>query len=140
MSRIFFIADTHFGSDSLIRYENRPFTDPVEMDRELITRWNAVVFPDDTVWHLGDFGADGHESEILAQLNGTVYLVRGNHDTHSSDYYRSCGFAEVYDLPVILDSFWILSHEPLYLYQGGTHELYRHRKSKSVRQSIRASR
>lgn len=115
MSSIFFTADTHFGSDPLIRYENPPFADPDEMDRELIARWNAIVSPDDTVWHLGDFGADGHESKILAQLNGTVRLVRGNHDVQNNDYYRSCGFAEVYDLPVILDGFWILSHELLYV-------------------------
>ena len=31
------------------------------------------------------------------------------------DEYRNFGFSEVYDLPVILDGFWILSHDALYI-------------------------
>ena len=115
MADTFFIADTHFGEDSVFRYENRPFPSVSEMDEEMIRRWNAVVRPGDSVWHLGDFGADGHESEILSRLNGVKYLVKGNHDTKSSADYRSFGFAEVYDRPVILDGFWILSHDALYV-------------------------
>ena len=115
MSNIFFIADTHFGSEAIRLYENRPFADTGEMDRELIARWNRVVSEDDIVYHLGDFGADGHEAEILSRLKGVKYLVKGNHDTGSNEYYRQAGFREVYDLPVILRSFWILSHEPLYV-------------------------
>lgn len=115
MGKIFLIADTHFGSDAIRRYENRPFATAAEMDEELIRRWNAVVAPEDTVVHLGDFGAQGHEGEILARLSGRVILVKGNHDTKSSAYYRACGFAEVYDLPVLWGGFWLLSHEPLYV-------------------------
>ena len=111
----YFIADTHFGSDSILRYENRPFSSVDEMDRELIRRWNDTVTAEDTVYHLGDFGAEGHEAEILAQLNGTVFLVKGNHDTQSNEYYRQAGFQEVYDLPVLFQQFWLLSHEPLYV-------------------------
>ena len=65
MSKVFFTADTHFGDDAIRRYENRPFTDIEEMDRELIARWNAVVGPADTVWHLGDFGGPGREAALL---------------------------------------------------------------------------
>ena len=36
-------------------------------------------------------------------------------DMYDSNYYRNNGFTEVYDLPVILDGFWMLSHEPLYV-------------------------
>ena len=66
--RIFFIADTHFGSDAVRRYENRPFGDVREMDSEMIARWNSAVAPDDIVWHLGDFGAEGHEKEIVEKF------------------------------------------------------------------------
>ena len=48
---IYFIADTHFSEENIMRYENRPFA----------------------------------------------------------------GFEEVYDHPVIIKNFWILSHEPLYV-------------------------
>lgn len=115
MGRVFFIADTHFGEDNIRRYENRPFADMQEMDRELILSWNTNVGKKDTVYVLGDFGAVGGEKEILSQLNGTKYLVKGNHDIQSNEYYRNAGFAEVYDMPVLYSGFWILSHEPVYI-------------------------
>lgn len=115
MGKTFFIADTHFGEETIRRYENRPFLDICAMDEELIRRWNAVVDPDDRVYHLGDFGAEGYEKEILSRLNGHKYLIKGNHDTKSNADYRAFGFAEVYDQPIIFDGFWILSHDALYV-------------------------
>ncbi len=113
--KIFFIADTHFGEEAILRYENRPFKSVAEMDSEMILRWNAVVGRDDLVYHLGDFGASGEESDVLAKLNGTKYLVKGNHDTQSNEFYRSAGFSEVYNLPVLFEDFWLLSHAPVYV-------------------------
>lgn len=107
---IYFIADTHFGDERIRRYENRPFDNVQIMDRELIRCWNETVSPEDTVYVLGDWG---NLSPTL--LQGTKYLVKGNHDTLTNQAYRDMGFAEVYDMPVILDEFWILSHEPLYV-------------------------
>ena len=107
---IYFIADTHFGDERIRRYENRPFDNVQVMDRELIRRWNETVSPDDIVYVLGDWG---NLSPTL--LQGTKYLIKGNHDTLTNQAYRDMGFAEVYDMPVILDEFWILSHEPLYV-------------------------
>ena len=115
MSKIFFIADTHFGDEKIIKYENRPFGNAREMDEELIKRWNAVVSREDEVYVLGDFGADGYEGEVLAKLQGRKYLVKGNHDTKSNAEYRRWGFDEVYDHPVIIENFWILSHDALYV-------------------------
>ena len=51
----FFTADTHFGHANIIKYTNRPFDSPNHMDDILIANWNAVVGPDDEVYHLGDF-------------------------------------------------------------------------------------
>lgn len=34
----FYIADTHFGHANAIRFDNRPFADPEEMDAEIIQR------------------------------------------------------------------------------------------------------
>ena len=112
---IYFIADTHFSEENIMRYENRPFADVTEMNDELLFRWNGVVSQDDEVYVLGDFGADGQEKCILRQLNGKKYLIKGNHDVKSNQYYRDAGFEEVYDHPIIIRDFWILSHEPLYM-------------------------
>ena len=111
----YFIADTHFGEENIRLYENRPFVDITEMDNVLQKRWNSHVNQQDTIYVLGDFGANGQEKEILAQLNGRKFLVKGNHDIQTNQYYRDCGFIEVYDYPIIFKDFWILSHEPLYV-------------------------
>lgn len=75
-------ADTHFGHASIISNCNRPFASVEEMDEALIERWNAVVHPRDTVWHLGDFGFgdEARIAKIFHALNGTKRLVLGNHD------------------------------------------------------------
>lgn len=115
MSKTFFIADTHFGGSRILLYENRPFEDVDEMDKMLIKNWNNVVEQDDTVYHLGDFCDNGKDKEYLSQLNGHIKLVKGNHDNSSNEFYRTCGFEEVYDCPILFNSFWMLSHEPLYI-------------------------
>lgn len=119
MAKEFFIADTHFGGENIIRYENRPFANAAEMDEKLIENWNGVVVEEDTVYVLGDFSdyADMRkDAEILGKLNGTKILVMGNHDTHRTPQeWRELGFAECYPMPVIYKNFFMLSHEPLYI-------------------------
>ena len=96
MSRIWITADHHFGHANIIRFCDRPFADAAEMDAALIARWNEMVAPEDTVYHLGDFvyrsGRDA--GAYLERLNGKVILVAGNHDTPSA---RSA-FAESHDI------------------------------------------
>lgn len=115
MSKTYFIADLHFNDSRILLYENRQFTDVKQMDEEMVRCWNSVVGSVDNVYVLGDFGAENVESEFLLRLNGSKFLIKGNHDKNGNDYYRQKGFAEVYDLPVVFEGFWILSHEPLYV-------------------------
>lgn len=119
MSRTFLISDTHFSDDAIRRYEARPFAGIDEMNEALIGRWNEAVARNDIVYHLGDIGVDGDGTrslrEIFARLNGSIVLVRGNHDTESDEAYRSLGIREVANHPIVLDGFWILSHEPMYV-------------------------
>lgn len=112
---IFFISDTHFFHNNIIGYCNRPFSSVDEMNKALISNWNAVVGKHDLVYHLGDFliGNKGQTSAIVASLNGSIKLIRGNHDNHSNQWYRDCGFTEVYDTPIIVEQFLVLSHEPM---------------------------
>jgi len=114
----FFIADTHFGDDRILRYENRPFASTEEMDRQLTDNWNRVVGQEDTVFFLGDFSSYGEERdrELLGRLAGRKILIMGNHDRHrSSGAWRDLGFAECVEWPVLYREFYILSHEPVYL-------------------------
>ena len=55
------------------------------MNRDLIEKWNSKVDPDDTVFHLGDFGFGRNGKQellqsILNELNGKKILIEGNHD------------------------------------------------------------
>ena len=115
--KVFFAADTHFGDDRIIKYENRPFADADEMDRVLIEKWNSVVSDNDSVFLLGDFSSYALEKsgEICRRLNGRKFLVMGHHDTFNERQYSECGFEGVSRYPIIYENFWILSHEPLYV-------------------------
>ena len=70
--KLFFTADTHFGHANIIKYCHRPFATVEEMDEALVRNWNAVVSPDATVFHLGDFALDSKErwKELFERLNG----------------------------------------------------------------------
>ncbi len=52
------------------------------MNAVLIKNWNRVVTPQDTVYHLGDFAfAEPNVANNIGwQLNGTKFLIPGNHD------------------------------------------------------------
>lgn len=78
----FFIADTHFGHENVIRLCNRPFADVHEMNECLIDNWNKRVHANDTVFILGDmFFRCDNVTEILSRLKGKKKLILGNHDT-----------------------------------------------------------
>ena len=113
---IFFISDTHFGHKNIIPICNRPFLNTDEMDKFMIQQWNATVNKTDKVYHLGDFsfGNQEYTKHIVEQLNGIKYLVKGNHDrSRSNQWFRDCGFKEVYDEPILLHgTVFTLSHEP----------------------------
>lgn len=91
MSEVFFIADTHFGHKGIINFSGtrpfRPFDTIEEHDAELIKRWNSVVNPKDTVWHLGDFCFGERNLVIAGELNGNKKLVMGNHDMYATEKY-----------------------------------------------------
>jgi len=93
----YFTSDTHFGHTNIIKYCNRPFKDAGEMDRFIITEWNKIVTPDDTVYHMGDVAFTSPErlKHILANLNGYKILVLGNHDRAGAKMFEY-GFAEVH--------------------------------------------
>lgn len=114
-NRILLTSDTHFSHKNIIEYEDRPYKDIEEMNESLILNWNSVVRNTDTVYHLGDFGF-GNVSmfkPIVSRLNGKKKLIIGNHDKRvKPDVWRSIGFDMVYDHPIIIENFFVLSHKP----------------------------
>lgn len=81
MPSTFLTSDTHFHHTNIITYSSRPFKTVEEMNEALIHRWNAVVAPDDVVYHLGDFSMGGVPSSLFRRrLHGRIHLLVGNHD------------------------------------------------------------
>ena len=79
---IYFTADLHFANGNIIQMKNRPFLSVEEMNQALIQNWNAKVSDNDDIYILGDFTLKGPllANELLEQLQGKKYLIRGNHD------------------------------------------------------------
>lgn len=118
MSNIFFISDHHFGHKNIIDYESRPFAGVAEMEAYMIDKWNAVVSKNDKVFHLGDFSFLNRErtKDIVGRLNGTKFLVLGNHDrSRTRSWFLDVGFHEVSEYPIVFGQFFFLSHEPMYM-------------------------
>ena len=92
----YFTSDQHFGHFNIIRLCGRPFETVEEMDEALLSKWNAKVKADDTVYILGDlFFRAAKVGPILKALNGRKHLIVGNHDhtwmkkVAASDYFAS---------------------------------------------------
>ena len=116
----FYIADLHFGHKNIIRYDNRPFTSVKEMDDTLIKNWNSVVSSDDTVYILGDLGWYNNDrlTAIMYSLNGHKILIKGNHDSMSTNLYMA--FDKVVDYLEINDNGTkvVMSHYPMPFWNG----------------------
>ena len=81
--KLFFTSDLHFYHKNIIDFCSRPFENVEHMNAMLIVNWNSVVQPDDDVIIDGDFMFSSnleYLENILNQLNGTKWLVLGNHD------------------------------------------------------------
>ncbi|MGN0536560.1 MAG: metallophosphoesterase [Acutalibacteraceae bacterium] len=78
----FYIADTHFGHNSVLNFDHRPFRDIAEMDRVLIKNWNARVTEKDDIYVVGDFAYKNEKPTewYLTRLKGKKHLIVGNHD------------------------------------------------------------
>lgn len=113
MNRIFVTADTHFCHKNILKYEAvaRPFESIEEHDEELVTRWNATVNPEDTVWHFGDVGFGPDFFKYVARLNGIKQLILGNHDTQPIERYLE-HFKGIYGVTYLRG--YVLSHMPIH--------------------------
>ena len=113
---IYFISDTHFNHENVIKYCNRPFANKEEMNEALISNWNSIVTNKDIVYHLGDVALtnESEMKDIISKLNGKKYLIRGNHDKKSVLFYENAGFIVLKDAPIKIDKYnLILSHYPI---------------------------
>lgn len=79
----YYIADLHFYHAALNDHmDHRGFADVEEMNEYMIARWNNKVRRNDEVVVIGDlsWGKVEETNAVLKRLNGTLYLILGNHD------------------------------------------------------------
>lgn len=78
----FYTADLHLGHVNIISFCSRPFASVGEMNEAIIDNWNACVSKYDRVYILGDLvlGKLDETLPLVELLNGTKFLVPGNHD------------------------------------------------------------
>ena len=119
MATVYVTSDHHFGHANILTFARqdgrlmRPsFSCANDMDKYMIDRWNAVVRPQDHVYHVGDFAMKTPGLGIAKWLNGHKRLVRGNHDIFKTRMYIEAGFTEIYGVRVFEDL--VLSHIPLH--------------------------
>ncbi len=134
MKNTFVISDLHFYHNNIIKLCNRPYKDLNEMHSALIKNWNSVVTKEDEVYILGDFSFGNIEDTetILKSLNGTKYLIKGNHDAYiDKKFFNKALFENIYDyLELKIDGkFVVMCHYPLVEWNGkfrGSINLYGH--------------
>ena len=111
-----YIADWHYGHKNCLRFDNRPWADIGQANRDMIRYWNEAVDDDDTVYILGDMFWCGPEEAIrvLDQLKGQKVLIKGNHDKCKDSRFRS-RFLEIRDYMEIDDDGRnvVLCHYPI---------------------------
>lgn len=128
----FFTSDTHFGHDRIIELAKRPFTSVEEMNETIVQRWNARVKPGDLVYHLGDFALkqDRPTTEAIhARLNGTIYLLEGNHESNALSIRSRFLHVTEYKKIEVEGQKIVLFHYPIRSWDGifkGVWHLYGH--------------
>ncbi len=120
----YYISDCHFYHDKLNeQMDCRGFPDAQSLNHYMIEQWNSRVRRKDEVVILGDFSiANARQTnEIINQLNGTLYLITGNHDhyIHDSEFQKERfvwikPYGEMHDNKRKV----ILSHYPVFCYNG----------------------
>lgn len=117
----YIIADPHFGDEYIIKSERFNFPTVKAMNELMIKQWNSIIEEHDMVYILGDFVGRTKISDmcgLVKKLNGYKILVMGNHDFDYASFsqeWLDFGFNEVYRHPIIVDNFYIFSHEPVYI-------------------------
>lgn len=120
----YYISDLHFFHESLnTQMDCRGFKDVAQMNAYMIKQWNSRVRTRDEVVILGDFSVGKAEqtNEILNQLNGRLYMIKGNHDRYlkESEFNKERfvwikPYAEMHDNRRKV----VLSHYPIFCYNG----------------------
>lgn len=110
----FYISDLHIGHANVLQFDNRPFFTLTEMHQAIINNWNSAVGKGDDVYILGDFAWKNDDGlEVIKQLNGKKFLIKGNHDRLSPELEKQFVWVKDYDVIKDSDRHVVLFHYPI---------------------------
>jgi calcineurin-like phosphoesterase family protein len=123
----YFISDTHFFHENVIRFDKRPFASIEEMNAKMRDWWNNTVSEKDRIYILGDFiwlpPSDPEYIKFTKNLNGKKVLIKGNHDNVEkfSSELKNC-FEDIKSRKEIKlnKKRIIMDHYPLMMYRHDT--------------------
>jgi calcineurin-like phosphoesterase family protein len=105
---IYFTSDLHINHSNIISLCNRPYGNVEAMNEDIMTIWNNIVKPNDTVYMLGDMffhnklSSRAYINDYITRLNGRKILIQGNHDRDIRIYKRL-------DIPVFQEAKMIIA-------------------------------
>jgi len=115
--KIFFTSDWHLFHNNCLTFDERPFKTIDHMHEVIIKRFNATVPTHGITYVLGDCGIIKNKEKMrnfISRLNGTLILIRGNHDRGFNAMYE-LGFDVVIDKAQLRvgEDILTMSHCPL---------------------------
>lgn len=80
---IYYVGDTHFGHENIIKYCRRPFADAATMDQVMYEAIRLIDTGRNTLYHVGDFAFG--PGKLYKKYGELLYaerhtLIMGNHD------------------------------------------------------------
>lgn len=138
---IYFTSDLHAFHKNIILYDHLPFKNLEDYRAHITHAWNNTVSDEDEIYLLGDTcvgGTNGQIKLFLEQLNGTKYLIKGNHEKEimKCSYLRDM-FAWIKDY-FVLDynkKRFVLFHYPIESWLNKSHgaiHIHGHSHGKSL--------
>lgn len=127
MADIWFVSDTHFFHENILRFKDgngqyfrgQLFSSAKEMNECIVQNWNEAVKPQDKVYHLGDVAVGVKEqseaTSLVYSLNGHKRLILGNHDHLEAPMYRAFERIELWTGGKFKQYGFVASHIPLRL-------------------------
>jgi len=112
---LYFTSDLHFGSESTIKFDKRPFKNSKQFQHTIIKKWNKIMTKEDTLYVIGDF-TDYHDDtkdisleqlSLVKKIKANVILILGNNeerivkkvfDNNFNEFKKHCmslGFKDV---------------------------------------------
>lgn len=109
--QVWFFSDPHFNHTNILKYERTEFETIEEHNEFIIKQINKTISLDDTLVCLGDIGTGWKECFDKIKKCKKILLL-GNHDKENKINYKQY-FNEVYDGPLFVNKFIVVSHEPI---------------------------